>query len=405
MGKQFSKMSPIEAIEWFEDSGLNAWEIRVLSERGIDDTDRITKVLKSDLDIEELVAVPDLEPTDANLALLATAGSEIMLNDRENAIEWAKLVTDFDLEADVAIFRQAGRSPSFARKVLELFTQEDSYGASDIGSYDMTRPYAEIADRRTGGLTSREMEIWEALGVDLSAALQYQADGLSAREAEALVKNWDVDRRDWMRYKDLPQAWLGKVRDTFTDRKMPEGWATLDELLDLYQRGYTEGTPWSAQLPDQKYYAFMRVSLTQARMLADAGMKAEMIARMWAAGTTSGRRTVENSPPRMLPYLTNNSDSLSDATMADMIAVYKAGVRASHLSDYRWGGCHTLQEILMAVADGINPARVKELRKRYGKQKYTSTPQRISDFKALVAYHNIEQNAETARQTLAQGNN
>jgi hypothetical protein len=380
-------MGPMEAIEWYDGSKLDFWEVKTLVERGIVDTKMITTILQSDLDIDELVAVPDLEPTDENLQLLVTVGSEIMLNDRENAQDWAKLTTDYDLDEDVAVFRAAGRSPSFARKVLELFARQGKHPSS-LADYDMTRPYAEIASRVESGLTMESLRRWEGLGVDLEAALKYEADGVTAWVAELLQAKYGIKRLDWLRYKDLPTGWLGRGSGTLIERPMPEGWASIDDLLDLYQRGYTKGMPWAAKMPSDRYYATMTFSLDQARLLADAGLTTEDMARMWDGGSTTGRRHVDSAPPQLLPYNTDSKQSLDDETIVGLIAVRVAGVRASHLQDYRWSGCHTLPEILKAVAAGINPARVKLLRAKYGYQKRWATdPKRIMDLDSLLTAH------------------
>jgi hypothetical protein len=382
-----TKMSPLEAMEWYDGSRLDFGEIKVLVGRGIVDTEAVTKILKSDLNIDDLVEVPDLEPTDENLRLLGTVGPEIMNNDRENAQDWAKLIEDYDLDEDVEEFRTAGRSPSFARKVMELINRTGNRYTS-LSDYDLTRPYIEIAARVESGLTATAMKTWESLGIDLPTALKYEADGLNADTAERLLHKHGIERKDWYTYKDMPSLWIGTSRGEASDRPMPKDWATIDDLLDLYKRGYTEGMPWAAKLPSEKYYSSMKFTLEQARMLADAGMTSEEIARMWDAGSTSGRRTVENAPPQLLPYSTGVNAALSDETIAELIAVRKAGVRASHLQDYRWSGCHTLSEILRAVAAGINPARVKMLRAKYGYQKRWATdPKRIMDFDGLLTVH------------------
>lgn len=382
-----TKMGPMEAIEWYDGSKFDFWDVKTLVERGIVDTKMITKILRSDLDIDQLVAVPDLEPTDENLELLVKVGSEIMLNDRENAQDWAKLIDDFDLDEDVVVFREAGRSPSFARKVLDLFARQDRY-MSSLADYDMTRSYAEIASRVESGLTMEALRRWEGLGVDLEAALKYEADGLTSWAAELLRAKYGIERLDWLRYKDLPVGWLGRGSGTVIERPMPEGWATIDDLLDLYQRGYTKGMPWAAKMPSDRYYATMSFSLDQARLLANAGLTTEDMARMWDGGSTSGRRAVDNAPPQLLPYNTGNKQDLDHETIVDLIAVRAAGVRASHLQDYRWSGCHSLKDILKAVAAGINPARVKLLRAKYGYQKRWATdPKRIMDLDGLLRVH------------------
>lgn len=383
-----TKMGPMEAIEWYAGSKLYFDDVKTLVERGIVDTKMITAILGSDLEIDELVAVPDLEPTDENLQLLITVGSEIMLNDRENAQDWAKLITDFDLAEDVAGFRTAGRSPSFARKVMELFERSGNRYTS-LTDYDLTRPYAEIASRLESGLTMDSLRRWEGLGVDLEAALKYEADGITSWTAELLQGRYGIKRPDWLRYKDLPPGWLGRGGSgTVSERPMPKDWASIDDLLDLYQRGYTEGMPWAAKMPGDRFYATMVFSLEQARLLADAGLTTEDIARMWAGGSTTGRRHVDGAPPQLLPHHTSSRQNLDDETITGLIAVRAAGVRASHLQDYRWSGCHTLQDILKAVAAGINPARVKLLRAKYGYQKAWATdPKRIMDLDSLLRVH------------------
>lgn len=382
-----TKLSAIAAIEWFEASKLDAGEIKVLVQRGVVDTERIAKILHTDLDVEELEAVPDLEPTDENLELLLTVGSEIMLNDRENAQDWAKVIEDFGIDEDVQHFRTAGRSPSFARKVLELFNREEA--RYEFDSYDLTLPYAEIADRLASGLTEHVLGRWAQLDVDVAAAQIYETDGLSADDAFRLRENFGVQRADWLRFKELPGQWLGHGAGTHVGFPMPVNWATIDDLLDLFRRGYTKGTPWAAKLPDSGWYGGMSFSLDQARALADAKLTTEDIARMWAAGSTSGRRRIENEPPALLPYrVASNQAGLDDATIADLIELHKLGIRSSHLNDYRWSGAHSLASIKQAVAEGINPARVKELRNNFGWAKWTGQPKRIHDMIALFAIHN-----------------
>jgi hypothetical protein len=383
------KMSPLEAIQWYVDSKFDLDSIKDLVDNGIVDTDDIARVLNSDADPFEFVSVPDLAPTEENLKLLVAVGVEIMTNDRENAEEWARIVEDFDLYHDELVpFREANRAPGFTRKLLELF---ERHGVSDRTQYDYSMSYTELARRIEGGVDNKNQAIWDELGVSLESAIAYGNEGLEAYRAKALVNLHGIDRKDWLKYRDLPDNWIrARDRHTSFESAPPNDWATIDELLDLRQRGYkaADSVPWQAKMPGKRYSNTMSFTLKQAQMLADAGMTTEAIARMWDAGATSGRRHVDNAPPHILPFMSYAKQSLNDGEISDLIAVYKVGVRAAHLNEYRWAGAYTLDFILQAVAAGITPARVKYLRDVYGWTKYyNSGSKRIQDIIALLAIH------------------
>lgn len=383
------KMGPLEAIQWYHDSKFDLDSIRDLVDNGIVETDDITRVLNSDADPTEFVSVPDLAPTDENLTLLVAVGVEIMTNDRENAEEWARIIEDFDLYHDELVpFREANRAPGLTRKLLELFERHD---VRDRAQYDYSMSYTELARRIEGGVDNQNQTVWDELGVSLDAAIAYGNEGLQAYRARTLVKAHGVDRKDWLKYHVLPDNWI-RARDKHThfDSAPPEDWATIDELLDLRQRGYkaADSVPWQGRMPGKTYSSPMKFTLKQAQMLADAGMTTEIIARMWDAGAISGRRHVDNAPPHLLPFMSYNRQSLTDDEIASLIEIYKLGVRASHLNEYRWAGAYTLDFIRQAVAAGIKPARVKELREHFGRTKYNNSgSKRIHDIIALFAIH------------------
>jgi hypothetical protein len=67
------------------------------------------------------------------------------------------------------------------------------------------------------------------------------------------------------------------------------------------------------------------------------------------------------------------------------VELWVAGVKPQHLTDYRWAGCHTYQQILDAAREGITPKRVKYLRATHGKRPW-GRPQ-IESFDALISVH------------------
>lgn len=389
-------MAGLLAIEWFAENKFEICNVRLLVEHGITDIDQIATVLRSDVDPDDFVSVGDLAPTEENLKLLSTVGVEIMTNDRENAQEWAQLLDDFDLyHEEVTGFRQADRAPSFARKIYGLFEREN-VSRAELDAFDLSLPYSELAKRIQSGVDTKDQAIWDALGVSLESAIAYGNEGLGAYRAKVLAEVHGVDRANWLKYADLPDHWIG-ARDVGVSfhRQPPVDWATLDELLALRQRGYvfedSGSAPWSASLDKKSWYDGMKFSLPQALMLANADMTTKQIARLWSAGSTTGRRAVENAPPHLLPFrVGSNSSGPSDEDIADLIHLYKQGIRAAHLNDYRWGGACSLGLIKQAVAAGINPSRVKALREKYGWTRWTSQPKRIQDIILLFHLHAIE---------------
>lgn len=408
----FTKLTPLAAVQWFEQHRTTlgvtdaALTIEKLLALGISDTDLILEFGRTAV-LDDLDTVPGLEPTVDNLRLLLAVGPDVMRGDPDNAGEWQALAQKYSEPGEdpydvLAAFLEAGRGPSYARQVLDLVertnsdtTNQKPRGYWEVSDFDLTQPYALLADMAAGGFTEPERRAWAAAGFELADAIKLSGEGLSL-DRIAILKHHGVPREEWTGYVRIPLDWIDNSRSTFIPVNLPDG-VTLDLLALLASNGWQRhrivppgrGTRHYPHVW-QAYYAGQPVTLTEpqiGRLLA-ADLTSHTITNYYLeARKGAARSEYKDEPGPLLNTVTGRiaPDTL-DEFITEAILCAEAKVRPSHLSTYRWVGCKTLAECREAAKAGITEVRAKQLRSTYGRKVgwSGSTVRRIDTLKDLL---------------------
>jgi hypothetical protein len=390
-------MTPLDAVKWYDKHrgyNLDADTIERFLKLHITDTDQMVELGKSGV-LDDLEAAPGLDPTPDNLRKLAVVGPDVMLKDPENVDDWIAIAQHSESASDAAetigAFMEAGRGPSFARQVLDLVERtNENWQSSErrrlwsVNDLDISLPYTEIVDMIEAGLDAAERKQWAEAGFEMADAIKLRGEGLDLFRIGNLEK-LGVARDDWARYVTIPENW-------FRYEDVPAGF-TPHALVTLAEAGWQK-----SRIKPQGYHS--HINLAPWEIYANGGTHAltiEQALRLYHAGLTNEDATKyfmesrvgdgdKSSPGALLPY---RSDLDVDALIGEWMNFRLAGVKPNHLSDYRWAGCTSYQQILDAAALGITGARAKALRNKYGRKTggRRTDSLRIDRYDQLVQFH------------------
>lgn len=413
----FTKLTPFDAVAWYaenSDHHLDVDTLRTLLGHGITGTDEIVEIARTTA-LDDLEKVPGLKPTLANLRLLAQVGPDVMAQDPENVSDWLGLVDhpqvkDEGFEA-LGPFIASGRGPAFARQVLDLFERHPDQVHDADGDYDLTRPYAELVDMVENNLKLVELNRWKADGFDLADAILLRAHGLDL-ERIAFLRERGVPRENWATYAAIPSDWF-KERYGASAVELPDG-VDVDLLLTMTVKGwgmkYFElggrrgrgGRHWVYPWQVLGRLGAENLDREQIETLIEGGLTNLVASSYFVESRAGASADRHKTPPPLIVYSREASHELEGPTTDSLIQWWiklaNAGVRPSHLSEYRWVGCTTYQQILDAKAAGITPKRAKELRELHGvKTGYqVSDAKRIASLATLLAYHQADEENNSA---------
>lgn len=407
----FLKMDPLAAVKWYANARGHFFgvdEIESLLAIGITDTDQLVEFGEGRV-LDDLKNVPDMDPTPKNLRNLLLVGPDVMREDPDNVDDWAGLVGHPQVQSDPAetfgLFILAKRGPTFARQVLDLAERADKY--LDIGDLDLTLPYSEIADMVENGITASTRKLWDEAGFDLADAIALLTSGLDLARI-TILKHHGVPRDQWATYVPIPMDWLDESygRSGSRPRELPDGY-DLDLLLTLAAKGWKRqriepGARRSNVYPNvwQVYVNDQIQTLTpeQIQRVMAAGMNSQTVTKYYMESRSGGGNN--KAPMPLLPATKMTPDL--DTLLGQWITLAEAGVRPSHLSEYRWAGCGSYQDILDAVAAGITTKRAKELREKHGRKTgyQVNDTKRIYTLTSLLTYHrgDEENDSSTTRE-------
>lgn len=392
----FLTMDPYAAVRWFDENRTKLGLTEALDNLGklielkITDTELMLEFADSTV-LDDLAAVPGLEPTVGNLRKLAVIGPDVMRTDPENVDEWISLATRFADEGDDPIdvlmpYLEAGRGTSFARQMLDLFERTKARTGIfnshlDASDLDLTQPYATLADMVEAGVTEATRKQWAAAGFDLADLIKLTGEGLDLPKI-AVLKHHGIPRERWTDYVRIPIDWLatstshGLNRETIA-RDLPDG-IGLDLLAELAAKGWqrhrieVSSGRYGRFHPQvwEVYFADQTVALdaAQIRRLLDAKLTSHDVTGYYVeARTGAASQSQYKDQPDPLLIKPPQIEQL-DEFLTTVLNLAAAKVRKSHLATYRWVGCRTFEQILEAAAAGISETRAKQLRATYGRK-------------------------------------
>lgn len=409
----FTTLTPLDAVVWYvenSDRHLDVDALRTLLGYGITDTAAIIEVASTSA-LDDLEKVPGLEPTLANLRLLAQVGPDVLAKDPENVSDWQALLKHPQIDRGdfetLAPFIASGRGPTFARQMLDLF-ERNADKFPDADNYDLTRPYAELADMVDNDIKGHELDRWKAEGFELADVIALQNSDINLERVK-IMRHHGVPREQWATYALIPFDWLSEHRFNSEPGDLPEG-IDLDLLLTMVAKGWGHKhidvggkrgrgrfhlRPWQVFAGDRDVTNLARHQVE--RMIA-AGMTNGTASSYFAESRAGAGGDPRKTPPPLLVHKRDVELPSLDEMIGWWIKLADAGIRPSHLSEYRWVGCTTYQQILDAKAAGITPKRAKELRDQHGvKTGYqVSDTKRIAAYATLLTYHQADEENNSA---------
>lgn len=393
---------------------------------GVDDLDMIYKPRPDHDDPAELLtgvllltknAARRIDPplTDADLDALPIVGAKVYAEDRENAADWLaaahrwlEVRTQFGSHhvsgrtprTVLTPFLAAGRGPAYVRRVIDAAGQyliaPDAYGYDLTADEWVTLASAGIPDRHAlGG--------YEVAGCSLPEAVDMAVKGVPAGAA-VLLHREGVPMASWVELAaGIKPEWVpfGIEPDGFhDDGKRPRdpaidgvigkaGGHTLADLKRYADAGWTTGL-YSFGDRGMRYGNGRRgVGTLTAKVcnrLVDAGLTPEDLARWANAITTSssGSRDDRDFVPALCSHY------WKPELLDDVIRLHEAGVRPSHINDYRYAGCKSTDDVLRCVEVGITGTRCAYLRKTYANRKNRWDKDRLT-LQQLLDAHETDQ--------------
>lgn len=316
-----------------------------------------------------------------DLAKLALVGHRPYLEDRENVDDWLASATlvdqhqarwrgqhrSVDPRDMVAEALDAGRSPrvfhQLVERAVEAGVPPHLYGLSpDITPAVFSALAAggvvseeELAACRAVGLDIADMVTLAAAGVPLGAAVAAQRLGVPKAQWGALLAGMNPD---WFPVSDMGTRGMDPLEEGAVGR---QGF-TFDQLHQLVELGWGDvGRYWLRNIHYGRGRGQIDWSCEQAIDIAAHGLTPELLAS-YAAGLIAHSKDGPGSTP-----LTGHRRFHLDTDLPDVYRLAAAGVPPSRLDDYRFGGCRSVDDVLVAVAAGITGARAGQLRARHGR--------------------------------------
>lgn len=436
MSTDLREMSALDLLRWLRDhrirdgrEALADSDVLSFAAVGVYDSEVMLRHRDAIARLYELTDFGRVEVTppltEADLSLLAAVGARVFRDDRDNAEDWlsvARVIEDnrdawsergtaafrwYKRPAHEAIeeFIEAGRGPTYARELLaaaaRLSMPPDLYNVHDrqnglVKGYDLDVP--AYVDLVTAGVTNREqLDAYLDSGLALSDAVRYASERVPPGAVVLAVRD-GVPRDEWVdRYAGIRGDWVpvdreagytdGRAGSPRKDGALAKGY-TLADLKMLADAGWADSVT-VYDLAQLRWGAGRRSGGTcnltpgMARRLAAAGLTPDDAERMLTAMSSGGRGYGD------MPPLTNRYKAGDELDMA--IRLHEAGVRASHLTDFRAIGCRTFEDIFRAVREGIDGRRARYLRDTYGDTRSSyDKSKRIGSLERALRHHREE---------------
>lgn len=418
-------------LRWLIDHDLSAADALTFVCHGITDADVIVQYVEHADTVSALPNGYKVKGTD-DLATLVVIGAEVFVADYDNRDEWrivATLAVALDarwkygltghelnpsqrttpdggyrqsfpgIEA-VTVLYEAGYAPQAARKMVEVADRHgldvDAFG---LGDEIRATQFEDMAD---AGMRNRaDVKVYLDAGLTVDNALALRSSGVTATHLH-VAQHLRLAPETWIdTLAGIPVEWLGGNRDRGTawrwdtSGNLLRSGFTLDDLHHLATHGWADITAYSVTAirygSGSRSGGHITLDGTEARRLADAGVtyaKASALATAITTGKGSGSDRYWTPGPLTLA-----------PTVTDLIRLHEAGVSAASITDYRWCGAHDVNDVLTAVAAGIDGKRVKFLRETYGSLRDRFDKSRsIRRFTDLLMYHR-EESARTLAPT------
>lgn len=418
------KMSGVDACDWLAKSEHGSYYVaRAFIDHGITETDVIDRWASA----HEIVADLPREVMLDSLCMptLSVLGARAWLEDPDNREDWAVLAQRMDaLDQHLSTMNRglsrrkvphtgqtrhrytgamfvvdvlaAGRGPGHARRLLDVAERHEA--EPDVHGFDLT-PEA-VDDLLTAGFDSPAMlRAFTDAGLTREQAIDLAHQGVSA-VAALWGRHLGIPWQRWAtEFEGIPHQWLGSElsvhdslnawRPDWVGSPIRAGY-TLDDLRYLATHGWQHERSYS--LLSISWGSGRRsrgeIALTPqlARRLADADLTPGVFDN-YATALTQGNS--HDSAPRSLVHWADMRDP--EHAVAGVIALKQASVPPSALTDYKWSGCASVEQIIKAVGLGITPKRVRHLRAKYGKgTRYGGRGLRIFNFEHLIRHHESE---------------
>jgi hypothetical protein len=395
---------------------------------GISDLDVIYRKRAGDDALGGIFELTDgdkrVEPplVERDLLILPLVGAPIYAQDRDNVDEWAAVARrwdgarkDFESHWVSTIkprkvttrFLAASHGPSYARKVVESAIQHKispfAYG------FDLAP--AEWESLASSGVTDIEaLRGYRVAGCTLSEAARFAADGV-APGAAIVAQRQGIPMTEWVdRLAGIPAEWVpyGSDPEEFGTSRKQDGDPIKDGPLG---KGHTLADLKSYADADWKIGRYQwtgqgiwfgggrrsgdRIYLTPelCRILAANDLTPQDLGRWSGAVTTTSQGSRRES--HYVPSLTG-AYRWSEELLGDILRLHEAGVKPSHVNDWRYSGARNVDDVLTGVAAGITGPRLAYLRKTYGETRssYDRTP-RLT-LKELLDAHETDKQREAA---------
>lgn len=429
-------MSATDLVDWLRrqtSDGVDVLDLLLITAAGITDLDAVTRhrehltQARTELckltDSGQQFIDPPLDVRD--ITGIVAVGHTVYRHDRDNLDAWlamAALIRDVDPEirddwrprfkharhlswTDEATrlfivgLLEAGRGPLYGRELIaravETGTSPDTYG------YSITP--GQFSDLAKVGIGGAELDRLAEHGIEREEAIELISKHIPAGAIVAAIETnvpreqWDSllpgMNPDWFplhesyaedhRYNPIKSGILSQHSAMYAEA----GW-TWEHLRRLVDAGW--GTVSSIRLREVRYGhgrggGTLVITADIAVHIAETGIRYDEFAR-WL-GALSERSRTEYSPEHVKKALLYVGPKRLDEIMAAILALRAAKVAPSSITDYRWAGCTSVEQILQAAEAGINGPRVKHLRAAYGERKYRHDPKYLRDLAALLDVH------------------
>lgn len=420
--------SAIDFLNWcarIEVGEVDVRQVRHFVMAGIFDLDTIASVLGTPAArgvalLTDAGALPVTPPLTAHdLTLLPLVGVEVYRHDRDNVEDWASAARRYETvrsgfsayeprraqpRSIITAFLQAGRGPNYARQIIEIAARCDV----DPTAFGFELSVGEWEALAASGITGQsQLDGYYRAGCDLATAVRLAAEGVPAGVAVVAAAR-GVAREEWARWAGIPPCWVplgpedrsergSRAYDPVKDGPLGKGHG-LDDLKAYADAG------WSVSLSDWRSGKWIgrgrrgdRVELSRglcARML-EAGLTPDDLPR-WAEALTQS----SSGSRQDVGYVASLSGRhrWSEELIDLVVALHQVGVRPSHINDYRYCGCSSTQDVLTAVAAGIDGKRVAHLRRAYGASGRWGRSPRLT-LRQLLEHHTRDTAAAAPVQT------
>lgn len=357
-------------------------------------------------------------------------GHSVYEHDRDNVEQWCRLVekivavdeeirtqawqprfrhtwrwTDEATKQFIAELLDAGRGPLYGRELVaraaETGVSPDSYGYSITPSM-----FSDLAKAGVGGV---ELDRLAENGIDRDEAIDLISAGIPAGAVVAAISQ-AIPRERWRALlPGMHPNWFPLFDASVHDPLDPVEHGILSrKQVSFKEQGWTWGhlrrlvdAGWN----DVGTYSLRSVSYGHGRAGRSLGLDADTAVRIAEAGIGYAEFArwlgafAERSRTSYVPEHVNKplfyiGRSYLDEIIAAILAMKAAKVSPSNITDYRWVGCASVDDILMAATAGINGPRVKYLRGRYGQQRYGHDPKHLANVGELLSVHEKDLTAE-----------